>query len=105
MRRGGFLQVGVGQLELRDKISWSQNLLKAGLGVRGVAGVPVRKSENWKIRSQLLFTYRRLPEKKNIEGRLSLRNHNLIHGEKEFAEMESKQKVQESDEITDSQDV
>ena len=51
MTRGGFLQVGVGQLELRDKISWSQNLLKAGLGVRGVAGVPVRKSENWKIRS------------------------------------------------------
>ena len=95
----------MGQLELRDKISWSQNLLKAGLGVRGVAGVPVRKSENWKIRSQLLFTYRRLPEKKNIEGRLSLRNHNLIHGEKEFAEMKSKQKVQESDEITDSKDV
>ena len=56
VRRWGFLQVGVGQLELRDKISWSQNLLKAGLGVRGVAGVPVRKSENWKIRSQLLFT-------------------------------------------------
>ena len=51
------------------------------------------------------FTYRRLPEKKNIEGRLSLRNHNLIHGEKEFAERESKQKVQESDEITDSKDV
>ena len=43
-------------------------------------------------------------EEKNIEGRLSLRNHNLIHEEKEFAEMESKQKVQESDEITDSKD-
>ena len=45
------------------------------------------------------------PRKKNVEGRLSLRNHNLIHGEKEFAEMESKQKVQERDEITDSKDV